>query len=78
MKIRTIGLSYDFGPKLNFLTNIRIGFTATNPFNWTKGDFDPETTGSGIGNQNGFGSGSFVYGTESAPRTYITSLKLEF
>ena len=78
LKIRTIGLSYDFGPKINFLSNIKVGFTATNPFNWTKGNFDPETTGSGIGNQNSFGSGSFVYGTESAPRTFITSLKLEF
>lgn len=78
VKIRTIGVSYDFGPKLNFIENIKLGFTATNPFNWTKGKFDPETTGSGIGNQNSFGSGGFVYGTESAPRTYITSLKIEF
>jgi len=78
LKIRNIGLSYNLGEQLKVFSNVRVGFTATNPFNWTTGLWDPETTGSGVGNQNGFSSGGFYYGTESAPRTYTASLKFEF
>jgi outer membrane receptor protein involved in Fe transport len=78
LKIRNIGVSYNFGEITNIFSNIRVGFTATNPFNWTTGLWDPETTGSGIGTQNGFSSGGFYYGTESAPRTFITSIRFEF
>lgn len=47
-------------------------------YNWTAGQFDPETTGLGISAQNDFSSGGFAYGTESAPRTYLVSLRFEF
>lgn len=79
LKVRNIGASYNFGDIARPLfSNIRLGVTVTNPFNWTAGQFDPETTGSGISAQNGFASGGFAYGTESAPRTYIASLRFEF
>lgn len=79
LKVRNIGASYNFGDIAKPLfSNIRLGVTVTNPFNWTAGTFDPETTGSGISAQNGFASGGFAYGTESAPRTYIASLRFEF
>jgi hypothetical protein len=78
LKIRNIGVTYDVGEFAGVFSNIKVGFTATNPFNWTKGLWDPETTGSGIGSQNGFASGGFYYGTESAPRTFITSVRFEF
>jgi len=78
VKIRNIGMNYSFGDKLKPFSNVTIGFTATNPFNWTAADADPEVTGSGIGAQNGFSSGGFAFGTESAPRTYITSFKFQF
>ncbi len=79
LKVRNIGASYNFGDIAKPLfSNIRLGVTVTNPFNWTAGNFDPETTGSGIAAQNGFASGGFAYGTESAPRTYIASLRFEF
>ncbi|MFC5044203.1 TonB-dependent receptor plug domain-containing protein [Aquimarina hainanensis] len=78
LKIRNIGASYSFGDKLGLFDDVIFGFTVTNPFNWTAGQFDPETTGSGVGNQNAFGSGGFAYGTESAPRIYMTSLKFHF
>ncbi len=79
LKVRNIGASYNFGDiAAPLFSNIRLGVTLTNPFNWTTGQFDPETTGSGIGAQNGFASGGFAYGTESAPRTYIASLRFEF
>lgn len=78
VKIRNIGLTYDFGNTLKVFNNVRFGITVTNPFNWTDGLFDPETTGSGIGGQNGFSSGGFAYGTESAPRIFMSSLKFQF
>ncbi len=79
IKVRNLGASYNFGDIAKPLfSNIRVGVTVTNPFNWTAGQFDPETTGSGIAAQNGFASGGFAYGTESAPRTYIASLRFEF
>ena len=79
LKVRTIGASYDFGEiAKGVFKNIRLGVTVTNPFNFTAGDFDPETTGSGIGTQNAFASGGFAYGTESPPRIFMSSLKFEF
>lgn len=79
LKVRNIGASYNLGDIAKPLfSNIRLGVNVTNPFNWTAGTFDPETTGSGISAQNGFASGGFAYGTESAPRTYIASMRFEF
>ncbi|ALM07950.1 hypothetical protein SB49_09185 [Sediminicola sp. YIK13] len=79
LKVRNIGATYNFGDIAKPLfSNIRLGVTVTNPFNWTAGQFDPETTGSGISAQNGFASGGFAYGTESAPRTYVANLRFEF
>lgn len=78
-KVRNIGAAYDVGSLLNGkVANVRLGLNLTNPFNWTAGNFDPETTGSGIGGQNGFASGGFAYGTESPPRTIVGSVKFQF
>ena len=78
LKIRNIGLSYNFGQLSPLFSNVRFGITVTNPFNFVKADADPEATGSGIALQNGFSSGGFAYGTESAPRIYMSSLKFQF
>lgn len=78
VKIRNLGVSYSFGETLKVFKDVNLGFTVTNPFNWTAGNFDPETTGSGVAAQNGFATGGFAYGTESAPRIYMTSLKFQF
>jgi len=78
-KVRNLGAAYNFGGLANgAVSNMKIGLTMTNPFNWVKADFDPEVTGSGIGAQNGFSSGGFAYGTESAPRQIIGSIKFSF
>ncbi|WP_318345224.1 TonB-dependent receptor domain-containing protein [Flagellimonas baculiformis] len=77
-KVRNLGASYSFGDMLKPFSNVTFGLSVTNPFNWTAGNFDPETTGSGIGAQNGFASGGFAYGTESMPRVYMSSLKFQF
>ncbi len=78
-KVRNVGASYNFGGLMDGkIKGLRLGLNLTNPFNWTAANFDPETTGSGIGTQNGFSSGGFAYGTESAPRTIVGSLKITF
>ncbi len=78
-KVRNLGAAYNFGGLGNgAISNIKLGLNFTNPFNWTKANFDPEVTGSGIGAQNGFSSGGFAYGTESAPRQIIGTIKLSF
>jgi len=79
VKIRNIGASYNIGSLMDGqITGIRLGLNLTNPFNWTAANFDPEVTGSGIGSQNGFSSGGFAYGTESAPRQIIGSVRIQF
>ena len=77
IKVRNIGASYKFEDIKPF-SNITVGLSVSNPFNWTAGNFDPEITGSGISAQNGFASGGFAYGTESAPRIFMSSIKLQF
>jgi len=78
-KIRNIGAAYDFGSMMEErVSNIRLAVNLTNPFAWTKAGFDPEVTGSGISAQNGFASGGFAYGTESAPKMVVGSIKISF
>ena len=78
LKVRNLGASYSFGDKLKPFSNVTVSFTATNPFNWTSGLADPETTGAGIGAQNSFASGGLAFAAESVPRQYITTLKFQF
>ena len=77
VKVRTIGAEYNFGNLLDSrIKNLRIGFTVQNAFNWVSSSFDPDVTGSGISSQGGFAGGGFGYGTESAPRIYLGSLRV--
>ncbi len=78
VKIRNIGATYDLKRALKYFSNIRIGFTVTNPFNWSPSGIDPEVSGSGINRQNSFSSGGFYYATQSAPRIYMSSIKFQF
>lgn len=78
LKVRNIGAAYRLGNLLKPFNDIVLSLSVSNPFNWTAGNFDPETTGSGISNQNGFSSGGFAYGTESSPRIYMSSMKFQF
>ncbi len=77
IKIRTIGAEYNFGSLLdNRIKNLRLGFTVQNPFNWVSSSFDPDVTGSGIRTQGRFAGGGFAFGTESAPRIYLATLRV--
>ncbi len=77
IKIRTIGAEYNFGSLLDSrIKNFRIGFTVQNPYNWVSSSFDPDISGSGFQTQNGFAGGGFGYGTQSAPRIYLATLRV--
>ena len=77
IKIRTIGAEYNFGSLLDSrIKNFRVGFTVQNPYNWVSSSFDPDISGSGFQTQNGFAGGGFGYGTQSAPRIYLATLRV--
>jgi TonB-dependent starch-binding outer membrane protein SusC len=86
-KIRNITLSYSLPSKLfnNKVKNASISFSAINPLNFVKTDYvDPEVTGSGAPatlpgtntpTQQAVTVGGFVYGTFSAPRQFVGTLR---
>lgn len=90
MKVRNIAISYNlpsswFG---NRIKNASIGFSAINPFNFVSGTtVDPELTGAGAPAalpgtntpaQQVVTVGGFNFGTFSAPRQYIGTLRFNF
>ncbi|WP_179351085.1 SusC/RagA family TonB-linked outer membrane protein [Winogradskyella vidalii] len=80
IKIRTMGVNYNFIPKkTNTIKSILIGFSVNNPLNFTASTFDPEATISGSATgQGGASTGGISYATYSAPREFLTSLKINF
>ncbi|MEO9482120.1 MAG: TonB-dependent receptor [Ekhidna sp.] len=81
LKIRNISLSYSMPNEWfnDHVKNVQVTFTALNPLNFFKAtNFDPETTGAGARTQNAVNVGGFGYGTFSAPRQFIGSIKFNF
>lgn len=81
LKIRNISLSYMIPDEWinGYVKNMRITFTALNPLNFYKAtNFDPETTGAGANGQNQLNVGAYGYGTFSAPRQFLGSIKFNF
>lgn len=74
LKIRNISLSYKLGNLLGF-KSASIGFSVLNAINFVSASFDPDVAGAGIAPQGGFAGGGFGYGTASAPRMFIGTLK---
>jgi TonB-dependent starch-binding outer membrane protein SusC len=87
LKIRNITLSYSLPSRLfnNKVKNASISFSAINPLNFVSSKYiDPEVTGSGAPallpgtntqTQQAVTVGGFVYGTFSAPRQFIGTLR---
>lgn len=78
VKVRNIGISYNFKVPGTKLRRLELGFNMRNPLVWGSSTFDPEVTGAGIGRQDGFASGGFGYGTESQPKEFLFSLRVGF
>ncbi len=82
-KIRLISINYDLPENLysGIVRKISVGAMAVNPINFVANNIDPEVSGAGIGNQGGgteVGVGGFVYGTESQPRQFLGTVKIDF
>ncbi|MEQ6166812.1 TonB-dependent receptor [Ekhidna sp. MALMAid0563] len=90
LKIRNITLTYDLSDVLSNVALIKggtVSFSALNPFNFYSSVFDPELTGAGARGtlpgtntvtQNNVTVGAFGYGTFSAPRQYVGTVRLRF
>lgn len=90
LKIRNIAISYSLPSALfgKVIKNASIGFSAINPFNFVSGDtIDPELTGAGAPGalpgtntpaQQVVTVGGFNFGTFSAPRQFIGTLRFNF
>ena len=89
LKVRNITLSYNLPSELldnlGFVDNASISFTALNPFNFYSSLFDPEVTGAGARGtlpgtntttQNNVTVGAFGFGTVSAPRQFIATIRI--
>ncbi len=85
VKIRNIGINYRIPTNNLFggtvIDRASIGFNVTNPFNFVSGTIDPEVSGAaptGAAGRQGVDLGGYNYATESAPRTFLATLKLSF
>ncbi|WP_314510230.1 TonB-dependent receptor domain-containing protein [Xanthocytophaga agilis] len=82
LKVRNIALAYRLPERFykGVFKTAEIGFNITNPLNFVSSKFDPEITGSGAPGQGNaqVTVGGFGYGTESAPRTYLGTIRVSF
>lgn len=77
VKIRTIGLSYDFKP-CEYIKNMNVSFNIYNPFAWTASSVDPEASISGGRTQGAVSVGGLNYSAYSTPRQYVGTIRLTF
>lgn len=78
--IRTITVDYKLPERFlpPIATNARVAFSITNPWRWTATDWDPETDLATATEQGGATLGGYNYATDSAPRTYLLTLRFGF
>ncbi len=78
--VRTITADYRLNERLlpGLATDARIAFSVTNPFRWTASNWDPETDLATAGGQGGAAVGGYNYATDSAPRSFILTLRFGF
>ncbi|WP_018666166.1 TonB-dependent receptor domain-containing protein [Bacteroides gallinarum] len=77
VKIRNIGLSYDYKPK-KYLKNINLGFNVYNPFSFTASSVDPEAALAGARSQGAVAVGGLNYSSYSTPRQYVGTIRISF
>jgi outer membrane receptor protein involved in Fe transport len=77
---RTLTADYRLGDKFlpRIAKNVRIAFSVTNPWRRTSSHWDPETDLSTASDQGGLAIGGYNYATDSAPRSYILTLRFGF
>lgn len=80
VSIRTITADYRLNENLlpALARDARISFSVTNPWRWTSSNWDPETDLSTASEQGGAAMGGYNYATDSAPRTFLITLRFGF
>ena len=80
VSVRTLTVDYKMGDRFlpRLARDARIAFSVTNPWRWTASHWDPETDLSTASDQGGLAIGGYNYATNSAPRSYIVTLRLGF
>ncbi|MBP5764570.1 MAG: TonB-dependent receptor [Bacteroidales bacterium] len=78
LKVRQIGLDYTFRKPVQWIEQLKLGFSVSNPFTITDCPCDPEATVSSTQTQGAVATGGFNYATYSAPRQYLGSISISF
>ncbi len=80
IKVRDIGVNYTITPGSSAIFNrITIGANVVNPLNFASSSFDPEATQSGAAQgQGGASTGGISYAVYSAPRQFLTTVRINF
>ncbi len=78
--IRTITADYKIPERFvpGQAGSARVAFSVTNPWRWTSSSWDPETDLATAGEQGGAALGGYNYATDSAPRTFLLTLRFGF
>ena len=66
------------GLRVRLATDARVSFSISNPFRWAASRWDPETDLSTAADQGAAAVGGYNYATDSAPRTYLLTLRFGF
>ncbi len=80
VSFRTVTVDYKPSARLlpGLATDARVSFSVTNPYRWASSHWDPETDLSSAGEQGAAAVGGYNYATDSAPRTYLLTLRFGF
>lgn len=78
--IRTLTVDYKLPERLlsGIARDGRVAFSVTNPWRWAASHWDPETDLATASDQGGAAVGGYNYATDSAPRTYLLTLRFGF
>jgi TonB-dependent starch-binding outer membrane protein SusC len=75
-------MTVDYRPSARFVPRLardaRVSFSVTNPYRWASSHWDPETDLSTASDQGAAAVGGYNYATDSAPRTYLLTLRFGF
>ena len=78
VKIRNIGIDYEFQFPKYIIRELNLAFNVYNPFSWTSSSVDPEAVLSGARTQGAIATGGLNYSSYSLPRQYVFTAKVSF
>lgn len=77
---RTATIEYKLNQRLvpPLAKDAQLSFSVVNPWRWASSHWDPETDLATASDQGGIAVGGYNYATDSAPRTYLLTIRLGF